>query len=45
MCSAGDTTMTTKRDRAKLKRLKCWPGVCAAADVDAGSAVGAGVRE
>lgn len=40
MCAAGDSTATTKRDRAKLKRLKCWPGVYAsAAAADAGSAV------
>lgn len=40
MCAAGDSTATTKRDRAKLKRLKCWPGVYAcAANADAGSAV------
>lgn len=40
MCAAGDSTTTTKRDRAKLKRLKCWPGVYAsAAAADAGSAV------
>lgn len=48
MCAAGDSTTTTKRDRAKLKRLKCWPGVYASA-ADAGSAVnndasGDGVR-
>lgn len=38
MCAAGDSTATTKRDRAKLKRLKCWPGVYACA-ANAGSAV------